>query len=282
MSAGAVSASMNNLSLQAPNLLKTPMIHTPNKRYRRNREDLQPGISLCLSCASLDSDFVFLPVVTERICVVGGAKDEEGVLESCESFGVPVMCSEDGNEHITRTNETVFVLSDFSGPEYDNLYRRECRIMGCPAVLSYASRKLPMPDLDRPLYCTAMENVVVCFTGFKTRDEVSWLVSHVHHMSGSIRKDFDYNRITHVIANRVGGEKYQYAVTFKIPVMSGTWVRQVWEQRHKLTMSTSDELMVRKHLQNLKLSPFYFLFVDFADRQQAEDFRRNPNLLGGC
>ena len=63
-------------------------------------------------------------------------------------------------------------------------------------------------------------------------------------MGGSIRKDFDYNRITHLIANKVGGEKYQYAVTFNIPVMSAAWVHESWEKRHDLDCKATDEFAV--------------------------------------
>ena len=63
-------------------------------------------------------------------------------------------------------------------------------------------------------------------------------------MGGSIRKDFDYNRITHLIANKVGGEKYQYAVTFNIPVMSAVWVHEAWEKRHEPNIKATSEILV--------------------------------------
>lgn len=67
-------------------------------------------------------------------------------------------------------------------------------------------------------------------------------------MGGSIRKDFDYNKITHLIANRVGGEKYQYAVTFNIPVMSASWVFAAWEKRHEMGIRATDKDLVNPHL----------------------------------
>ena len=63
-------------------------------------------------------------------------------------------------------------------------------------------------------------------------------------MGGSIRKEFDCNKITHLIANKVGGEKYQYAVTFNIPVMSASWVHLAWEKRHDLSVRAIDSTMV--------------------------------------
>lgn len=72
----------------------------------------------------------------------------------------------------------------------------------------------------------------------------NWLVTCIHHMGGSIRKDFDCSKITHLIANKVGGEKYHYAVTFKIPVMCASWVRSAWEQRHELGIRATDYTLV--------------------------------------
>jgi len=63
-------------------------------------------------------------------------------------------------------------------------------------------------------------------------------------MGGSIRKDFDVAKITHLIANKVGGDKYHYAKTFQIPVMSGSWVNLAWEKRHELGLHATDPQFV--------------------------------------
>jgi len=70
-------------------------------------------------------------------------------------------------------------------------------------------------------------------------------------MGGSIRKDFDYSRITHLIANKVGGEKYQYAVTFNIPVMSASWVHTAWENRHDQNFKATEKVSVIFFLNSL-------------------------------
>lgn len=63
-------------------------------------------------------------------------------------------------------------------------------------------------------------------------------------MGGSIRKDM-VSKVTHLIANCCGGDKYQYATTFKVPVMSQDWVINCWEQRNDLTLcATLDSLIV--------------------------------------
>jgi len=208
---GTVSASMNCLSLQ-----------TPSKKFRRNRDEDQA-------------------ITTSRICLVGAVKKVPDIELVSQSLGLVVVYSEDGLEYVNPQLDTVFVLYEFSGEEYETLYQRESRILGYPALLEIANKKCPIPDLDRPLFSISMENVVTCFTGFRNREEVNWLVSCIHHMGGSIRKDFDYNRITHLIANKVGGEKYQYAVTFNIPVMSASWVHTAWENRHDLHFKATEK-----------------------------------------
>ncbi|XP_046640377.1 protein ECT2-like [Daphnia pulicaria] len=210
---GSVSASMNYLTLQ-----------TPSKKSRRNKEDSHP-------------------VITSKICLVGRVCDVKGVQEAAESFGVPVFHSEDGLEFVNPQHDTVFVLYEFSDEVFEVLYKKECRILGYSALLDIVSKKYLMPELDRPLFSISMENVVSCFTGFRNREEVNTLVSCIHHMGGSIRKEFDCNKITHLIANKVGGEKYQYAVTFNIPVMSASWVHLAWEKRHDLSVRAIDSTM---------------------------------------
>ena len=85
--------------------------------------------------------------------------------------------SEDGLEYVSPQQDTVFVLYEFADPVYEVLYKKECRILGYSALLDIVSKKYPIPELDRPLFCISMENVVSCFTGFRNRDEVVSLSS---------------------------------------------------------------------------------------------------------
>ena len=50
-----------------------------------------------------------------------------------------------------------------------------------------------------------MKDVVICFTGFKRKEQLSLLADLVHHMGGSIRKEFG-PRVTHLVANCTGGK----------------------------------------------------------------------------
>lgn len=49
-------------------------------------------------------------------------------------------------------------------------------------------------------------------------------------MGGSIRKDMT-SKVTHLICNVAGGEKYQYAMTFRLAVLRPNWVYDAWTNR---------------------------------------------------
>uniref|UniRef100_I3MW86 ECT2 BRCT0 domain-containing protein n=2 Tax=Ictidomys tridecemlineatus TaxID=43179 RepID=I3MW86_ICTTR len=63
--------------------------------------------------------------------------------------------------------ENVFVLMDFQNSVFNDLYKADCRIIGPPVVLNSAQKGEPLPFSCRPLYCTSMMNLVLCFTGFR-------------------------------------------------------------------------------------------------------------------
>lgn len=104
-------------------------------------------------------------------------------------------------------------------------------------------------------------------------------MSCIHHMGGSIRKEFDCNKITHLIANKVGGEKYQYAVTFKIPVMNSSWVHSAWEKRHELGVRAIDSPMVFLLVPVIFFTHYLNPFYIPANKPCVKDFRRHQYLL---
>jgi hypothetical protein len=89
----------------------------------------------------------------------------------------------------------------------------------------------------------------ICVESFGFTDTVhellqNRLITLIHNMGGSIRRDM-VSKVTHLIANSCGGDKYQYAVTFRVPVMSETWVYAMWEKRKETAVSAASEEMVR-------------------------------------
>ena len=53
-----------------------------------------------------------------------------------------------------------------------------------------------------------MAGVVICFTGFKSKEELHHLCSLAHLMGASIRKDMAAV-VTHIVAHAVSGSKYK-------------------------------------------------------------------------
>ena len=65
-----------------------------------------------------------------------------------------------------------------------------------------------LPTTVRPTYCSVMEGVVLCFTGFKSKEELQQLCCLAHLMGASVRKDMVL-AVTHIVAHAVNGSKYQ-------------------------------------------------------------------------
>ena len=72
----------------------------------------------------------------------------------------------------------------------------------------YLNISQALPFSNRPLFCSHMTQLIICFTGFTQKEELKRLADLVHHMGGSIRKDFS-SRVTHLVANATSGNKYR-------------------------------------------------------------------------
>uniref|UniRef100_A0A674ENP0 Epithelial cell transforming 2 n=1 Tax=Salmo trutta TaxID=8032 RepID=A0A674ENP0_SALTR len=161
--------------------------------------------------------------------------------------------------------ETVFVLTDFASPDYSYLYKHDNRIVGPPVVLHCAGREEPLPFSSRPLYSTTMLNLSLCFTGFRSKEEVKNLVNLVHHMGGAIRKDFS-TKVTHLIAYSTHGEKYKLAVCMGTPILTPTWIHKAWE--HRDDFHAGDE----EFRTEFKVPPFQdcvLSFLGFSDEDKT-------------
>lgn len=200
-----------------------------------------------------------LAAVRSRICLIGELGSDSRISEAAQAFGVPVVSSATGAEFINDGSwDTVFVLEEFSGPVYDAIHRSEQRILGPTALQQYAEKGEGLPSNSRPLYNLAMSGLVICFTGFRKKDELNRMITLIHNMGGSIRRDM-VSKVTHLIANTCGGDKYQYAVTFRVPVMGEKWVHAMWEKRNEIGLSAASEEMMC-----YKLKPFHGARVCFC------------------
>ncbi|KAK6483954.1 protein ECT2 isoform X1 [Huso huso] len=243
-----------------------------------------------------------MPQVETRVVLVGEAGNNDKLLKALEAvkvMEVPVVRikggepgSKSGNTFIkTIVNmeikvpciktcnvkefgdgentefETIFILTDFECPEYGYLYKKDNRILGPPVVLHCAAKEEPLPFSSRPLYCTTMLNLVLCFTGFRKKEEVVKLVNLAHYMGGTIRRDFS-SKVTHLIANSTHGEKFRVAVSMGTPILKTEWIYKAWEKRNEPNFCAAAE----EFRLEFKVPPFQdcvLSFLGFSDEDKA-------------
>ncbi|XP_049822785.1 protein ECT2 isoform X2 [Aethina tumida] len=210
-------------------------------------------------------------ILDRRICLVGDLQNDVPLRRAADTFDVPVVTSNDGREYIDGSFSTVFVVKEFEGDIFTYLSRAKQCILGPPALQQLAQQEKPLPCNTRPLYNLAMNGVVLCLTGFKVKDELQKLVPLIHHMGGSIRKDVS-EKVTHLIANVVGGEKYIYAKTFRVPTMNRQWVYDSWERRNDLDFRATQDKIINEHKLNVfhGVKVCFFGFAGDEERHMTE------------
>ncbi|XP_031361472.1 protein ECT2 isoform X1 [Lonchura striata] len=174
--------------------------------------------------------------------------------------------------------ETIFVVSDFQAPVFSSLCKADCRIIGPPVLLHCAQKGEPLPFSCRPLYCASMLNLVLCFTGFRKKDELVKLVTLVHHMGGIIRRDFS-SKVTHLVANSTHGDKFRIAVSLGIPIVKAEWIYEAWEKRNEIDFCAADD----DFRNQFKVPPFQdcmLSFLGFSDDEKA-NMEEMTEMQGG-
>ncbi|XP_028525283.1 protein ECT2 isoform X3 [Apis cerana] len=228
-------------------------------------QSVHSSISDINSEEAVRSELMIIPR-KKRICLVGAAGDDPALGAAAQQFSVPVLKSETGLEHIEDTTYcTYFILKEFEGPEYDALHKSAHRILGPTALLQLAEKKDSLPSINRPMYTQAMVGTVVVFTGFRKKDELTKLINMIHNMGGSIRKEMGA-KVTHLIANCCGGDKYRYAVTFRVPIMSMEWVAALWNAKDDISSYGNNEELITTY----KLKPFFGARVCFFGFPEEE------------
>ncbi|RZF33057.1 hypothetical protein LSTR_LSTR007973 [Laodelphax striatellus] len=207
---------------------------------------LPNGKSVETSDVDEDSNKECTSALDVRICLVGALATDELVLKAAQNFQVPVVTSVDASEwELTTPLTTVFVLEEFSGPIFEKLHSMGHRILGPTALRELAEKGQPLPKNTRPLYTLSMKGIVLCFTGFRKKEEVARLMTLTHHMGGSVRKEM--SATTHLVANKCGGERYQYAMTFRVPVMAASWIHNAWAMRPQVGFSAIEPQIISEN-----------------------------------
>ncbi|XP_038672071.1 protein ECT2 isoform X5 [Scyliorhinus canicula] len=204
------------------------------------------------------------PLIQTQVALMGNVGDTEEILKALEEIKLPFFKSESLEDLGTETIETatIFVLGEFEGQPYGTLHKMNARILGPPVLLHCARKGEPLPFTSRPLYCTSMLDLVLCFTGFK-KDKLLILVALAHHMGATIRKEYT-GKITHLVANSTQSSKFRAAVSMGTPIMRAEWIYKAWERRNEIDFHVADEAFRNE----FKVSPFQdcvLSFLGFSD-----------------
>lgn len=222
-----------------------------------------------------------MPQIETRVVLVQEAGKREELLKALEEIKTPYIKT-DSIEELGDSDspefETIFVVSDFQAPVFSNLCKADCRVIGPPVLLHCAQKGEPLPFSCRPLYCASMLNLVLCFTGFRKKDELVKLVTLVHHMGGIIRRDFS-SKVTHLVANSTHGDKFRIAVSLGIPIVKAEWIYKAWEKRNEIDFCPADD----DFRNQFKVPPFQdcmLSFLGFSDDEKA-NMEEMTEMQGG-
>ncbi|XP_027541610.1 protein ECT2 isoform X1 [Neopelma chrysocephalum] len=222
-----------------------------------------------------------MPQIETRVVLVQEAGKCEELLKALEEIKVPYIKTdtiEELGDSDSPEFETVFVVSDFQDSIFPNLCKADCRVIGPPVVLHCAQKGEPLPFSCRPLYCASMLNLVLCFTGFRKKEELVKLVTLVHHMGGIIRRDFS-SKVTHLVANSTHGDKFRIAVSLGVPIMKTEWIYKAWEKRNEIDFCAADDDFRSQY----KVPPFQdcmLSFLGFSDDEKA-NMEEMTEMQGG-
>ncbi|KAM4771643.1 protein ECT2 isoform 2-T2 [Rhinophrynus dorsalis] len=221
--------------------------------------------NLFTGAADVDEE---MPQIETRVVLVEDAGKNEELIKALEEIKVPCIKTDSVEEFAdvdAPEFESVYVISDFQKPAYRFLYKADCRVLGPPIIFYCAQKGEPLPFTSRPLYCASMLNLVLCFTGFRRKEELVKLVNLVHHMGGTIRKDFS-SKVTHLIANSTHGDKFRVSVSLGTPIMRADWILKAWEKRNELEFTATDE----EFKNEFKVPPFQDCILSFLGFSEEE------------
>ncbi|XP_040104841.1 protein ECT2 isoform X4 [Oryx dammah] len=222
-----------------------------------------------------------MPQIETRVILVQESGKQEQLIKALKEIKLPFVKMESVEEVKTLDSpefENVFIVMDFQDSVFNELYKADCRVIGPPVVLNCAEKGEPLPFSCRPLYCTSMMNLVLCFTGFRKKEELVRLVALVHHMGGVIRKDFN-SKVTHLVANCTQGEKFRVAVSLGTPIMKPEWIYKAWERRDEQDFCASGD----DFRNEFKVPPFQdciLSFLGFSDEEKT-NMEEMTKMQGG-
>ncbi|XP_062901855.1 protein ECT2 isoform X2 [Mobula hypostoma] len=233
----------------------------------------------CLFAEAASDDAEDMPQIRTKVVLIGKVGDSEEILKALKEIELPYVKSEtvDGFENKNPEFETVVVLEEFDGQPYDTLRKMGTRILGPPVILCCARKGQPLPFTSRPLYCTCMLDLVLCFTGFK-KEKLLILVALAHHMGATIRKEYN-GKITHLVAHSTQSDKFRAAVSMGTPIMKAEWILKAWERRDEIDFHVAEEGFRNE----FKVPPFQdcvLTFLGFSN-EELRSMEEMTEMQGG-
>ena len=210
-----------------------------------------------------------------QICVIGDdlSRDRE-FLQTCSKFGHPVHTSQTGQEFFNDSNvRTIYILNQFSGSVFDKLSDARKPILGPPAVKDLASMNIPLLVKKTPVYCLALFGCVIIFSGYRRKSDLERLLKLIHYMGGSVQKEAG-RKMTQLLAMSSLGDKYQYANTFSIPVLTEAWLTAAWDNREAIGYRATS----KEEYNTYRLPTFQGNVVNFHGFE-AEEMRHMEEVL---
>ncbi|XP_039745490.1 protein ECT2 isoform X2 [Pararge aegeria] len=212
-------------------------------------DEMSKGMSQTGSTAATDKNQDIDGSSTPMVYVNESCLECERVRAACERLGA--VAAVRGPEVLPLTQQqpappSYLVTAPFEGELFDAAHKAKYRVLGPTAVLQLADRDEAPPSNARPLYSLAMRGAVICFSGFRKKDELTYLITLIHYMGGSIRKDMS-SKVTHLIAAAATGDKYRYASGFGVPVLARSWVDACWERRDDADCFATNDAIIKEH-----------------------------------
>uniref|UniRef100_A0A8C2N8B5 DH domain-containing protein n=1 Tax=Capra hircus TaxID=9925 RepID=A0A8C2N8B5_CAPHI len=166
--------------------------------------------NLCIRSASCVEEE--MPQIETRVILVQESGKQEELIKALKDIKLPFVKMESVDEVKSLDSpefENVFIVMDFQDSVFNELYKADCRVIGPPVVLNCAEKGEPLPFACRPLYCTSMMNLVLCFTGFRKKEELV---------------------IFSLIFLYILMQLFKVAVSLGTPIMKPEWIYKAWER----------------------------------------------------
>ncbi|XP_060249587.1 protein ECT2 isoform X7 [Ovis aries] len=199
--------------------------------------------NLCIRSASCVEEE--MPQIETRVILVQESGKQEELIKALKEIKLPFVKMESVEEVKSLDSpefENVFIVMDFQDSVFNELYKADCRVIGPPVVLNCAEKGEPLPFACRPLYCTSMMNLVICFTGFRKKEEL-------------------------------------VAVSLGTPIMKPEWIYKAWERRDEQDFCASVDDF-RNEFKVPPFQDCILSFLGFSDEEKT-NMEEMTKMQGG-